>query len=712
MKTVEEMSFHPTAEKLVEILCAKTGNTDPLFFRVIVGYYFCQVASMMRAHVQTDDGAIPCNMYALAMATSGSGKGKSTNIMEDQVINQFRSNFIEFTLPTMADQNIPVLANRRAHKNSSDPDAELQTALAEYERMGPMFFSFDSGTAPAIKDIRHKLLMAKIGSLNLQVDELGTNLTGIMEVLGPYLEMFDVGKIKQKLVKNTSDNKRVEEIFGQVPACFLGFGTPSRVMNGGKTEEEFYQILDTGYARRCLFSYSKGHNRSPETDPLKIRAMRRANNSAGELLKISTHFGDLADPANANKILSVPDDVDLAQIEYQVKCESQAFLLGEHDEMRKAELSHRYFKALKLAGAYAFVDGSPEVTMGHLYNAIKLVEESGKAFEGLLTRDRPHVKLAKYIASTNRPMTHAELLEDLPFYKGAANVRQDMMQMAIAYGYHNNIIIKKTFDDGVETVRGETLAQTKLSEMMVSYSTDIATGYMPDTADFDNLHKMTQAPGIHWCSHAFRGGHRSEDDALPGFNLMVFDCDGTIQLSTAKMLLKEYKALYYTTKRHDDVTNRFRVVLPMNYVLKLDAKEHKDFWNNVFEWLPFDVDHASSQRARKWLSNPGHYEYTDGIMVDVLPFIPKTSKNEEFKLRMLDQQGMDNLERWVINNIGDGNRNNMLLRFSMILVDGGFDFSGVLDRVLQLNMKIADKLEESEIMATIMKTVGKAIALK
>ena len=73
---------------------------------------------------------------------------------------------------------------------------------------------------------------------------------------------------------------------------------------------------------------------------------------------------------------------------------------------------------------------------------------------------------------------------------------------------------------------------------------------------------------------------------------------------------------------------------------------------------------------------------------------------------------MDNLERWIINNIGDGNRNNMMLRYGLILVDAGFDFEGVRSRVITLNDKIPDKLDEIEIMGTVMITVGKAISKK
>ena len=191
---------------------------------------------------------------------------------------------------------------------------------------------------------------------------------------------------------------------------------------------------------------------------------------------------------------------------------------------------------------------------------------------------------------------------------------------------------------------------------------------------------------------------------------MVLDVDGGVNLSTAKLLLKNYKFLLYTTKRHTDDENRFRILLPINYELQMDAKDYKEFMANIYEWLPFEVDNQTNQRSRKWLSHNGHFEYNEGEVLDALPFIPKTSKNEVRKQLMNSQQSMDNLERWVINNIGDGNRNNMLLRYAMILLDGGFDFEGIRTRVMSLNDKIADKLDEVEIMSSIMTTVMKTIA--
>ena len=215
---------------------------------------------------------------------------------------------------------------------------------------------------------------------------------------------------------------------------------------------------------------------------------------------------------------------------------------------------------------------------------------------------------------------------------------------------------------------------------------------------------------MHWVAHHLKDGYRNSDNAIPGFNLVVIDVDGGVNLSTAKLLLKDYKALFYTTKRHTDAENRFRIILPTNYELKLDAKDYKEFMANLHEWLPFAADSSTGQVSRKWLSHNGHFEYIEGELLDVLPFIPKTSKNEDRKNQLNSQQSLDNLERWVINNTGDGNRNNQLMKYAFILVDAGYEFEAIRQRVSSLNDKLADKLDEAEIMGSIMITVGKALA--
>jgi hypothetical protein len=62
-----------------------------------------------------------------------------------------------------------------------------------------------------------------------------------------------------------------------------------------------------------------------------------------------------------------------------------------------------------------------------------------------------------------------------------------------------------------------------------------------------------------------------------------------------------------------------------------------------------------------------------------------------------------------IENTGLGNRSNQLVKYALLLVDMGADIGDVEDKVKSLNNKMADKLTDKEIEATILITASKAI---
>jgi len=428
MKKVEDMDYFPIVDRLADILMTKTRSSDPLFFRVMVSYYLAKVASMMRATIKTvDRGSIPVSLYALNLAPSGHGKNFSTNIVEQDVIGVFKDAFLEITFPIIAEKNIESLSMKRSGKNTTDPNDEKEA--------GPLLFSFDSGTTPALKQMRHKLLMAGAGSLNLEIDEIGNNMLNNAEILGTFLELFDLGFVKTKLIKNTNDHTRNEEIDGCTPTNMMLFGTPSKLLNGGKIEEEFYSMLETGYARRCLFGYNKHAKKENVPTPQEVYDGMVNKTDEIYINKISNQLGGLADMQHFNKELEMKKNVALLFIEYRLECERIADTYSEHKEIQKAEMSHRYFKALKLAGAYAFINGDTVIREEYAYNAIKLVEDSGLAFLEILNRDKPYVKLAKYLAQLEGEVTIADIMADLPFFKGADNYRKDMLKTATAWGY-------------------------------------------------------------------------------------------------------------------------------------------------------------------------------------------------------------------------------------------------------------------------------------
>lgn len=709
MINLDNVQHHPAITEIVDMLCNKTQNTDRGFFQVEVAFFLAKMASSMRATIKTKDrGSIPVNLYALALATSGYGKGHSISIIENELMRGFQKRFMDDTFNTMAEAQMLKIANERAARLGSDQDEELERVQKEFKSCGGYPFTFDSGTSPAVKQLRHKLLLSGVGAINLQIDEIGHNMLSNTEILTLYLELFDQGIVKQKLIKNTADNQRGDEIDGKTPANMLLFGTPSKLLDGGITEDQFYEFLETGYARRCIFGVGLHHAKAYETmDPAEIyaRLTQPTNKTASN--KWFNHFHQLADPAMFGWEIEVPDDVAIQLLTYKIACEQAADKLKEHQEIQKAELSHRYFKALKIAGAYAFVDKSVQVEMDHLKSAILLVEESGVAFQTILAREKSYVRLAKYIADMGTPLTHADLHEALPFYGRSNQARNEIMTLATAWGYKQHIVIKKTFTDGIEFYEGEKLKETDPKEIIVSYSEHWAYNYLGERVPFDQLHQLTQAQGMNWCNHHFRKEHRAEENVIDGFNMITVDVDGGVSLDTVHELLKDYRFMTYTTKRHTDDEHRFRLLMPIKYELKLDTEEYREFMNGILTWLPFEADEASNQRAKKWLSHDGTYHHNDGELLDVLDFIPRTSRNESWKEGSKELQSLDNLERWFAQKIATGNRNNHMIKFALALVDSGMTLPEVSRGVHEFNKKLNNPLTENEIDTTIMVTVSK-----
>jgi hypothetical protein len=206
---------------------------------------------------------------------------------------------------------------------------------------------------------------------------------------------------------------------------------------------------------------------------------------------------------------------------------------------------------------------------------------------------------------------------------------------------------------------------------------------------------------------------RCAENVIKGFNMVVIDVDDGISIDAAKYLLEDYKFLIYTTKRHTEQQNRFRMIFPLSHVVELGSVEFKEFMSNVYSWLPFEVDDQTSDIARKWASYDSTYEYNnEGKMLDAMMFIPKTKKAETRKQIVNSQASLNNLERWFINHTEPGNRSNQMVKYALMLVDSGRNIEDVKDKLLSLNGRLDNPLDEHEILSTIMITVSKKITAR
>ena len=710
--------YHPFSEKIVDILVRKVNNDNRHFFRILIGYYLSKVASMMRCNIQTNDrDVIPVNTYVLNLMVSGTGKGHSTNILERDFVSYFKKEFLNNVFPTKSEENIQTLAQERAQQRinigqsiKSYPEEyedQLLKFQSHFDRLGELAFSFDSGTSPAVKQMREKLLLASAGSMNLELDEVGSNMSANVDVLNTFLELYDVGLVKQKLIKNTLENIRSEELPGNTPTNLMMFGTPTKLLDGGRIEEEFKQFLETGYARRLLFGYTIDSHRT-KYESAQARYHQMVDTSlAKDITAIQQEFTNFA-KRPFNPVLQMSEVNSVYLIEYQMKCEELADDMKDHMSLHKAEMIHRYYKAIKLAGAYTFADNSTEITKEHLDYAINVVEDSGEAFHKLMRKQGPYERLAHYLADCDNEVTQHELIEELPFYKGSEAQRKDLMTLATSFGYKNNIIIKKRVLDDIEFFVGETLVETDLDSLTVSISQNIAQDFKlaDPKPSFNRLHILTSATGYHYTAHGFVNGHRKSENAIQGFDLLILDCDGDVTISTVKVLLEDYTFLISTTKRHTAEINRFRLILPISHRIKLTPNEYSRFMVNVFEWLPFPVDEAAKDIARKWESYPGHHEYNQGATIDATMFIPETKRSDETKAQ-INPNGVGNIERWFRAHTSKGNRANHLYRYGMVMIDANTALGNIVEKLENFNNSLETPLPEEQFRNSTIKSISK-----
>ncbi|TGW14441.1 DUF3987 domain-containing protein, partial [bacterium NHP-B] len=76
-----------------------------------------------------------------------------------------------------------------------------------------------------------------------------------------------------------------------------------------------------------------------------------------------------------------------------------------------------------------------------------------------------------------------------------------MLTLAIAWAYKNNIVIKKSFTEGIEFLSGESLKETNLDEMIMATSDDIAYGYENQRIKWDEIGMVGENAGYHWINH-------------------------------------------------------------------------------------------------------------------------------------------------------------------------------------------------------------------
>lgn len=728
---ISEWKHDPLVERITDFLISKLRSSSSKFPRVMTAYHLAKMAAAQQCMIKTlDRGVIPVNLYSINFAPSGFGKGLSLALLDEHVFRGFKDMYSTDALPYSETKNLSRLSALRAgQENINIVDAEKLVA-ADFQRAGPFLMEFDSATIPAVKQMRNKIQMAGLGSVSLEIDEFGNKLLNEQEVLTAFLELYDIGQIKEKLTKNTNDNLRTYALKSPTPTNLLLFGTHKAVLDGGNVEAGFRAMLQSGFGRRCLFAFEPDSQRR-EIGSARELLTQMQNNSGNSVVDLYDQFEELGEAHHSNKMLNVNEEVTLLYLEYLLWCEKRASdMCPESQELEITELEHRYFKALKLAGAFAFAHMSLDITVEHMQSAIKLVEESGDMYHELLKVEPAYARIATYLGSqSHRELTQTEMLSEMPYYRGSQTVRKELLQLATAWGYRNGVLLKHNEVDGIELYTGKPIVETDMNALSLSYGIHPAHRWTSVTAKWANLPNLFSRQDFNFCTHQLERDPsvatdkdnclpRAEENLIPGCELVVLDIDEGVSMTQAQVLLKDFTYYMYPTKSHrkpkgpnNHVCDRFRIVLPLSH--RFDStEEYREFLDNIYAWLPFDVDTATKDPCRKWACNGGATVIAnEGRPLDTLKFIPRTSKCVREKTKQASLADLERIERWYVTQASAGEgRNNQLAKYAFYLVDGGADYPTVSVKVKDLNRKFEHPLSETQIDRTVLVSAQKRIS--
>ena len=669
-------------------LLAGVDNEDDIkrYARLVSLYGVASIANSIRTEVviPTDNETMPINLYGVGLAGSGISKSKTVNYVTSWIEDCWK--------------DIKELGNKRLEV--IDPFQLEEINDMTKDGVSVEYF-YKSITDASLTKLIRILDIADYGSVNLIIDEFASVIGRDYELLSSsVLEIFDRGKLSVNL-RATSKVKRANN---PIPFCFLGFGSSHLLFESDTaTEKLFMDLLQTGLARRSIFVNVK--------TTINKYTLDIDSETSKDIAFVKNRFKEIVSNYD-HKTLSLTDEAKELYRATEKENIEQSALVSEYKAIQKIYCRNIYWLALKISGVYAVANLHNEVTKEDYLNALEVVNDSYNDLISTVNRKEKYELLVDYLLEKGETESEYTLTKELPFYKEIKNKRQ-FLELAKGYAYDNNITLQIQDKRNITFYNARGKVKTDLEEpLLFSYSEDMAEGYFTnETVVWRDFYKVLTADGICYSAHSFKDGKRSNDTALTGFQLIILDIDGGVDLETAKILFSEYTYLIATTRNHQKekkgkIEDRFRIVLPMEYTLDLDAETYTQMMKNLFEDLPIEVDKLSDIGRMFFSSAESKYWYNDGVLFNADKYIPHTQEEDLYKKEgvKLSKKNINGISQWCIRN-QSGGRNNTLIKLAFLLVDKGFTHEEAKEEIKRVNQQFDSPLSQSELERTIFKSL-------
>lgn len=395
----------------------------------VANYKMSNICGQLHIKIDTQSGygASTANIYSLVLASSGVGKNSSLGLVDTFYFSDAFKHLSENVYPAYKEHALSKLED----EGDERPVHSWTKALSNATTSG-MFAYAESFT------------LCGLGGLNLEVDEIANAVISKAELMEILLTPYDNGTFSP-VGKRTDANSM--DING-LPVNLYCFGNKVRLFEGDNVETAFLKLLDEGYGRRMIFVDDNSvPTRREYKDILQEMEMSEAIKDKRETDR--ERIKSLISRVNLNKVLPLDRE---AMIRYaMIKADGENFILDNKglEPAVKADMNERNFKVAKLAGVYAFFEGSAEVSGRHMDEALEVIEDSSKVLRELRRVKPKHHRLLDSLLDEDKPITEQHMLT-YPFVPSTWTKKiKEYVDLAKELASERGLLWKETSRKGV-----------------------------------------------------------------------------------------------------------------------------------------------------------------------------------------------------------------------------------------------------------------------
>ena len=615
-------------------------------------------ASQLRRNIHHWNGSmIPINAITFSIAASGDGKDSSVNAARKCFKTGY--NLIEETRKEKA-RTIAITKAQLAGKENPE---EWNAYREFYNSPNPLFVapSTPEGFIQHLNDLDE----SGIGAGFIYSGEFGAELSNggmIVDNIKLLAEVYDEGNKEVKVLKaRENQSKEIKAL----PVSALFVGSQDNIIYDELTKRLFKREFSTKLARRSFFNYN------PQTvEPIQyesidemLKAEIEVEDKAIEArLAVQTYIHELTEAALAGvgQPLRVDEDVRIMFTKYKRYNEEKAPTIKAQYPISKLVRKHLQWKALKLAGAIALLEGEDAISKSHYTQSINYCEMLDKdmvLFEQELVKE-PYELFVDFMrnnADDGRFTISLHILRKLgyiPTTGVVTNKMKELVQLASSYDKEGVYtvcdegicfeMIQKTDISGVSykaidnsrvlNLVADGANKDALDKAKTIVASTAVDGYEFEEIAFEDLANLLSGEYA-YSQFEFKEGTRGKDNVISGCKWLYIDVDtSTITDEEAHFMLMDIN--HHITRTSDkDNAFKFRVLIELDAFVNISNKQWKWFMQSVTESLALVADPLPKSQIAFSYGNIGRkiLSVTDASPLEIKEHIIRAAELEESK---------------------------------------------------------------------------------